>query len=468
MSTSLSVAGRPGDGRPGGDDSRHTVQFYEHDDFLVARVVDFVTGGTDRGEPVVVIATAAHGAAFRQQLVRTGLDVEECEKNGSLTILDAAEILEKIMVGDRPDRRLYREVVGGVLGSAAQMSTAGHFRAYGEMVDLLWRAGKRDAAIALEELWNEIGSEYSFSLLCAYVMDNFRSESDAAGFEEVCRTHSKVVPTERYVALEDADARLREISVLQQRARALESEIAHRKQVENELRDAVKVRDDFLCVAGHELRTPLTVLRLQLASLLENDIASRPPRTQRRLAALAAQTERLSRLAERLVDASQMGTDGLALRPESMDLAALARDTAEGLADVATAAGCRVTVLGDSSVAGCWDRDRLNQVLQDLLSNSFKFGRGTEVHLVVKSLPEHVELVVRDGGVGVPLGERERIFERFVRAAPTESFGGLGLGLWIARRIVEAHGGDIRLDSSPATDGAAFRVTLPYAAVPPA
>ena len=68
----------------------------------------------------------------------------------------------------------------------------------------------------------------------------------------------------------------------------------------------------------------------------------------------------------------------------------------------------------------------------------------------------------------MPLGERERIFERFVRAAPTESFGGLGLGLWIARRIVEAHGGDIRLDSSPATDGAAFRVTLPYAAVPPA
>ena len=346
MSTSLSIAGRPGDGRPGGDDSRHTVQFYEHDEFLVGRVVDFVNGGTDRGEPVVVIATAAHGAAFREQLVRTGLDVEECEKNGALTILDAAEILEKITVGDRPDRRLYREVVGGVLGSAAQMSTAGYFRAYGEMVDLLWRAGKREAAIALEELWNEIGSEYSFSLLCAYVMDNFRSESDAAGFEEVCRTISKVVPDEEcYVALEDADTLIfRDFLRSPEGCMGLlQGEIAHRKQVENELRDAVKVRDDFLCVAGHELRTPLTVLRLQVASLLENDIAGRAPRTQRRLAALAAQTERLSRLAERLVDASQMGTDGLALRPESMDLAALARDTAEGLADVATAAGCRVT-----------------------------------------------------------------------------------------------------------------------------
>jgi len=193
-------------------------------------------------------------------------------------------------------------------------------------------------------IWNESGKEYSFTLLCAYVMDNFSTERDAGGFAQVCRTHSRVVPTERYLSLQDSDARLREVSALQQRARALESEVAHRKQVEKELREAVRVRDDFLCVAGHELRTPLTVLRLQLASLLANEGANQTPRTERRLAALAAQTERLSRLAE-----------------------------------------------------------------------------------------------------------------------PTASFGGLGLGLWIARRVVDAHGGEIRVEDSPERKGATFIVTLPYA-----
>jgi signal transduction histidine kinase len=354
-------------------------------------------------------------------------------------------------------------VVGGVLAATAGNSASGHFFAYGEMVDLLWRAGKAEAAIALEELWNEIGNDYSFSLLCAYVMDNFNTERDARGFAEVCRTHSRVVPTERYLALQDSDARLREISALQQRARALESEVAHRKQVEKELREAVKVRDDFLCVAGHELRTPLTVLRLQLASLLANESANQTPRIERRLAALAGQTERLSRLAERLVDASQMGEEGVALQPETMDLAAMAKDAVDTLADIADAAGCRVTLLGDSSVIGCWDRDRLEQVLQDLLSNAFKFGRGSEVHVLVKGLRDHAELIVRDGGGGVPAGEQDRIFERFARAQRTESFGGLGLGLWIARRIVDAHGGDIRVESSSEKKGAVFTVRLPYA-----
>src|SRR5581483_11310649 len=338
--------------RPHGDNDRHIVQFYEDDGFLVDRVADFLNRGIAAGGPLVVIATAAHRAAFRTRLASHGVDVQELEQRGALTMLDAAETLDKFMAGDRPDPRLYREGVGRVLTAVSEKSDGGHFCAYGEMVDLLWRAGKREAAIALEELWNDIGKEYSFALLCAYVMDNFNTERDAGGFAEVCRAHSRVVPTERYVALQDSDARLREISALQQRARALESEVARRKQVEDELREAVKVRDDFLCVAGHELRTPLTVLRLQLASLLANESASQTPRTERRLAALAAQTERLSRLAERLVDASQIGEGGLALEPETVDLAALARDTAGALADVAAAAGCRVTVLADSSVVG--------------------------------------------------------------------------------------------------------------------
>ncbi len=465
---SASVPAASGDalnGLPHGENDRHAVQLYEDDAFLVGAVADFLVRAIRQDEPLVVIATREHRAAFRERLAGGGVHVERLEGQGGLTMLDAAETLDKFMVDGRPDRRLYREVVGGVLAAVASKSAGGHFCAYGEMVDLLWRAGNAAAAIALEELWNEIGNDYSFSLLCAYVMDNFSTERDAHGFAEVCRMHSRVVPTERYLTLQDSDARLREISALQQRARALESEVAYRKEAENALRQAVKVRDDFLCVAGHELRTPLTVLRLQLASLLASESVNQTPRLERRLATLAAQTERLSRLAERLVDASQIEA-GLVLQPETVDLAALAKEGVDTLADVAAAAGCRVTLHGDSSVIGCWDPDRLEQLVQDLLSNAFKFGRGTDVEVVVKGRRDSAELIVRDGGPGVLAGERERVFGRFVRVEPTENFGGLGLGLWIARRIVDAHGGEISVGSGPGERGATFTVKLPYAPVP--
>ena len=464
MSASLSTAGEGFGESPHGPGDRHIVQFYEDEGFLVERVASFLLRGIHERRPLVVIATSAHRAAFRERLVVGGIDVERLEAEGGLTMLDASETLDKFMVGERPDARLYRAVVGAVLATAAEKSAGGEFFAYGEMVDLLWRAGKREAAVALEELWNDIGKDYPFSLLCAYVMDNFNTERDAAGFAEVCRTHSRVVPTERYLGLQDSDTRLREVSALQQRARALESEVAHRKQIEEELREAVRVRDDFLCVAGHELRTPLTVLRLQVASLLANERATQTARVETRLAKVVAQTERVARLAERLIDASQIG-DGMALQPEPLDLVALARDTADTLTDVATAARCRVGVLGDSSVIGSWDRDRLEQVLQELLSNAFKFGRGTDVQVLVKGLPAHAEVVVRDGGPGIPDGEEDRIFDRFIRAAPTESFGGLGLGLWIARRIVDAHAGEIGVDKNSDREGATFFVRLPYSAV---
>ena len=442
------------------DPHRHIVQFYEQDTFLVAAVGDYLAAGLQNGEPAVVIATQAHRSAFALYLVERGLDVRAAEQSGLLTMLDASETLRKFMGAGGPDAARFESIVGDVLKATAARSDTGHFRAYGEMVDLLWRDGKRDAAIRLEELWNDIGSRYSFSLLCAYVMRNFDSERDASGFAEVCRTHSHVVPTEKYLFLTDPDSRAREVSILQQRARALESEVEHRRRVETDLREAIKVRDDFLCVAGHELRTPLTVLRLQLASLLTSEGASQTPRTERRLATLATQTERLARLAERLVDAAQLA-DRLTLNPEAVDLAALVRDVAAGLTDVAGAAGCHLTIQGEATVVGCWDRDRLEQVVQDLLTNAFKFGSGKPVEIIVRAEAAHAEVVVRDGGIGISSDDRERIFDRFERGVPTASFGGLGLGLWIAKRIVAAHGGRIEVESRLGA-GATFTIRLPY------
>jgi len=219
----------------------HAVQFYEKDEFLADAVGRFLTAGLRAGDRMVVIASNPHTEAFLARLDQ--LAVDRALRDGQLTLLDAYETLSKFMIGDMPDPDLFREMLAHLI---TRMKADGHpharIRAYGEMVDLLWRDGNSKAAIRLEELWNDAGKEQSFSLLCAYVMGNFYKEGDAERFIEVCRNHSHVIPTERFSTLDDPSARLREISLLQHRSRLLETEIQHRKKLEDALRHALRER----------------------------------------------------------------------------------------------------------------------------------------------------------------------------------------------------------------------------------
>lgn len=441
----------------------HVVQFYEHDTFLVETVATFVADGLSAGQPAIAVVTAPRREALAKRLAEIGMDVAGRVASGDLVIFDVDETLAKLMVGDAPSRALFEAHVPALLGAVAARSATGHVRVYGEMVDQLWRAGNAAAAIALEELWNELGARYQISLLCGYRMENFRHQGDAAGFDAVCRSHARALPTEAYLGLDDSDSRLRAVSALQQRAKALESEVAQRQIVENELRDAIKVRDDFLAAAGHELRTPLTVMRLQLASL-SRQTGDGDPRTQARLSMLAAQTERLARVTERLLDVANLG-DQLGLQLRTVDLGVLVRNGVKALAGLATASGCSVTVTGDGAAIGHWDSDRLEQAVGELLANAFKFGPTTPVRIAVHARAEHAELTICDGGIGIAPEDHGNIFDRCARRAPIENFGGLGLGLWIVRRIVEAHGGSVTVQSAVSL-GATFTVRLPYA--PPA
>ena len=218
----------------------HVVQFYDSDEFLGARVVSFLRIGLREREPLVVISTREHAELFTAELAGSGIDVDAALRDGSLTLLDARETLAKFMVSGMPDWHRFKGVVGGVLERALARNPAPHVRAYGEMVDVLWRDGQAAAALRLEEFWNDLGALYAFSLLCAYRMGNFLREADGAGFHHVCRVHTHVVPAESYPREADADQRLREVSLLQQRARALETEIADRKQLEEALRAALR------------------------------------------------------------------------------------------------------------------------------------------------------------------------------------------------------------------------------------
>jgi PAS domain S-box-containing protein len=224
------------------DPSRHNhiVQFYDREEFLADRVVEFLSAGLSVRLPVVLIVTPEHRALFTERLLASGMDTETAERAGNLTILDARATLSQFMVGTMPDWDRFKLVVGGAIERALLQSPSDRIRAYGEMVDVLWREGNPQAAIRLEEFWNDAAKIYSFSLLCAYRMGNFYKEADGAQFDHVCRTHTHVIPAESYPQSDEDDARLREITLLQQRARALENEVAHRKQLEDALRIALR------------------------------------------------------------------------------------------------------------------------------------------------------------------------------------------------------------------------------------
>jgi hypothetical protein len=220
---------------------RHGVQFYENDTVLCETVGSYVGSGLGAGEKVIVIATEAHRQEIAARLAGNGIDVERVCSSGRLTLLDARATLAKFMGGVMPDANAFREVMGGLLERGDTP-----LRAYGEMVDLLWRDGNPRAAIRVEELWNQLAKEQPFSLLCAYVMANFDGEGERDAFEEVCGVHSYVLPAETHVGLEGADARMREIGFLQKRARELEDEIQRRKHLETALRDALVEREELL------------------------------------------------------------------------------------------------------------------------------------------------------------------------------------------------------------------------------
>ena len=249
MSKEAQRAGAESIARVAGDPSspiNHIVQFYEDDAFLCDTVARFIGAGMAAGEAALIIATDLHRHAFVQRLRASDFDVERAIQNGRLTLLDARETLERFLVDRRPDGERFQSVIGELIDGIAARGL--HIRAYGEMVDLLWRDGNADFAVELEKLWNQLGQTRRFSLLCAYTMGNFYKEGDAAGFDAVCRAHAHVLPAESYAMLERPDERLRVVSSLQQRARALEHEIDVRKQLERQLAHLL----DEQTVRGHE------------------------------------------------------------------------------------------------------------------------------------------------------------------------------------------------------------------------
>jgi signal transduction histidine kinase/FixJ family two-component response regulator len=230
-----------------------------------------------------------------------------------------------------------------------------------------------------------------------------------------------------------------------------------------EAREAIHVRDEFLSVASHELNTPLATLTLQLEDLLAGEGA--PSREGRRLDVerVRRQLGRLSHLVANLLDVSRVTASRLQLEPSSVDLVAITRETAEHLAPDLARAGCLLGLQAPAPVIGRWDPLRIAQIVTNLVSNAGKYGAGKPVHITVEAIGPRARLAVRDHGIGIPLEDQQRIFECFERAVSARHFGGLGLGLYITRQLVEAHGGNLSVTSELGA-GSTFVVDLPVGA----
>ncbi|MBA2660982.1 MAG: GAF domain-containing sensor histidine kinase [Bradymonadaceae bacterium] len=232
------------------------------------------------------------------------------------------------------------------------------------------------------------------------------------------------------------------------------------------LDQALKARDVFISMAAHELRTPLTAMKLQVHMLMhQSDDAhdsqsGKPNPLAGGLGSINTQIDRLNRLVSQLLDVSVMDSGGLAPELALTDLGLVVREVARRFALELNRANCALRLHLETTQIGHWDRDRIDQVVTNLLSNAIKYGAGKPIEIEVSAAGAMARLTVRDHGMGIDEANRERIFERFERLVSRRQVSGLGLGLWIVRRIVEMHDGTITLTSAPG-EGSSFAVELP-------
>jgi signal transduction histidine kinase len=462
----------------------HRVQFYEEEVWLYRVVGELFVASQGRGEPLAVFATAEHRLGVRGWLEGIGLDVEALEASGRLILFDAGETLAMFMVDGVPDQKRFELTVGAIIDRLCFSSRTGRVVAWGEMVDLLWRDGHREATMLLERCWQDLSRRHDFGLLCTYGLGGFAEPHHGRDFADICDGHDMVLPAESHSALGEGAARDREVARLQQKTLSLEGELAHRQRLEGVLRGAladhllrqnedlartVRFGELFVGILGHDLRNPLSAITTA-ASLIKRRADSD------RLGAPAARilnsAGRMERMIDQLLDFARirLGT-GIEVEPQPMDLAALIREAVDDLATSSGARSVEVACVGD--LTGRWDRARLLQLVSNLLADAAAPTVGSPGTISIEAdgtHPEWVTFALRNPEVVSP-EELTTLFEPFRGGGAPElterSTGlGLGLGLFMSQQIVLAHGGTIGAESSDVL-GTRIAIVLPRQSASP-
>ena len=242
-------------------------------------------------------------------------------------------------------------------------------------------------------------------------------------------------------------------------------DISSRKKLEEDLKLALALRDEFLSVASHELKTPLTSLKLQLQMLSREvrpaeNILPNVAKLAKSLSVSTKQVDRITALVENLLDVTRIQAGKLGIKAEESDLSEALEDSLDRFGSLFADAGCALKIMIEKNISGSFDKSRIEQVFVNLLSNAIKYAPGEMIEISLSRKSEHAIFSVKDHGPGISQDKQMTIFERFARATNSRDISGLGLGLFISKEIVEAHGGAIRVESELG-QGASFIVELP-------
>jgi PAS domain S-box-containing protein len=239
--------------------SAHVVQFYREDRSLVEELGQYIGAALVNGDAAVVVATSAHRDAVARKLKTKGLDIARIIAQGRYLSFEASEMLSQLMVGGMPDSMRFNELIGGIIERANSVAKGEPPRTvvFGEMVAVLWAEGRYEAAVRLEELWNDLARTHSFFLRCAYPMAGFSKNEHTEPFLRLCAEHSSVIPAESYTSLLNDDERRRDVAALQQKLEIFEGQKAAYEN-EQQLRllvDAVQDYAIFMLDAEGRIRT---------------------------------------------------------------------------------------------------------------------------------------------------------------------------------------------------------------------
>ncbi|HSX50964.1 MAG TPA: hybrid sensor histidine kinase/response regulator [Cellvibrio sp.] len=252
---------------------------------------------------------------------------------------------------------------------------------------------------------------------------------------------------------------------VKQQVAALEAAQCQLRATQVELERALKMRDDFISLVAHELRTPLNTLHIETqVRMLHLQRGDLTVFDKERLHAMverdARQINSMVRLISDMVDVCRVNSGNLSVRPEKINLSQLVLRIAGDFALQAQAKGSVINLDIAEDIYGNWDDFRIEQIIVNLITNALRYGGGKPVGISLVERGEVVELCVQDEGRGIPANEHQRIFEKFERLGNNEVREGLGMGLYIARQLAEAHGGTLCV-SSKLGEGSRFTLRLP-------
>jgi|GEM_PF-2044026 signal transduction histidine kinase len=383
---------------------RHAVQFYETDRFLCDEVARFVCEGLRAGESVVVVTTRLHREAIESKLKQQAR-FEDSQPAGGARLIwrDADETLSALLVNGWPDAARCENVLGALVDEASDSGKV-PARVFGEMVAVLCAAGNPEAALHLEQLWNELARHHAFSRLCAYPMRVFAGEEGRQAFHAICAAHFEVMPSEAFEATPADPIRFHlAVATLHQKARALQSEVADRKAAERALSE----------LAAHQNRIREEE-RKRIAREIHDELGSVLTGIKAYVSVAVDRARREGRVPDRqLIDASELADVALEtvrrvitdLRPSVLDELGIWVALEWYLDQMQRQSGLHCSLAIDPCIAemqvGPECSTALFRIVQEALTNAVRHAEASAMHVRVRRQGGFAVFEISDNGKGL-------------------------------------------------------------------